>query len=63
MLTFYTVPWVEIVIENNDTFLNTDPYVEGRNWVINAPWDELYLGKYIFLLFIGSTPPLSFADS
>ncbi|KAI6711550.1 hypothetical protein JHW43_005901 [Diplocarpon mali] len=48
-ILFGEIPFNDTVIENDDVFLHTDPFVEGKKWVMNPPWDEMYLGSWIAL--------------
>jgi hypothetical protein len=33
-----------VVIENDDIFLTTDPFVAGSEDQLSSPWDEVYVG-------------------
>ncbi|KAH8821806.1 hypothetical protein F5884DRAFT_867975 [Xylogone sp. PMI_703] len=46
-ILFGDIPYTEIVINNNDVFLNTDPFVNGSEAVLNSPWDEMYVGSWV----------------
>ncbi|EPE33497.1 hypothetical protein GLAREA_06510 [Glarea lozoyensis ATCC 20868] len=51
---------VLVVIENDEMFLTTDPFVNDSEDQLNPPWDELYVGSWVAIEYpsiVGTPPP------